>query len=64
MLSGNPLNQWTLAREAVNFGKAVAQQLGVDISDSRTMVDGLKTVPRETLQKVSQSAFQMVYILD
>lgn len=62
MLSGNPLDQWALSRKAVDFGKAVAKEFGVDTTNSQVMVDELKSIPSIDLQKVSNVIFQRVCI--
>lgn len=62
MLSGNPLNQWALARDAASFVKGLAQQLGVNTSSSINILEGLKTIPQDTLQKNYHTLFQRVCI--
>lgn len=60
MLSGNPFNQWALAREHLQCALTVASYCGLNTTDSRTLVNYLKAVPAEQLQLVSYGVFQKV----
>lgn len=63
MLSGNPLNQWALARTAVSYGQKVAAEFGIDTTNSRVMVESLKNIPTQQLQQVAHVLFQKVCIV-
>lgn len=63
MLSGNPLNQWALSREAVNYCAAVAREFGIDTTNSKIMVESLKAIPRDSLQQMSRLIYQKVRII-
>lgn len=63
MLSGSPLNQWALSRDAVNYCAAVAREFGIDTTNSKIMVDSLKAIPRDSLQQMSRLVYQKVQIV-
>lgn len=61
MLSGNPFNQWALARQPLEFASTVASYCGLNTTtDTRTLVNYLKAIPAEQLQRVAYGVFQKV----
>lgn len=60
MLSGNPLDQWALSRNNLQFGIALATEFGIDTTDSWNMVNQLKAIPSAQLQQVSIVLYQKV----
>lgn len=63
MLSGSPLNQWALSRDAVDYCAAVAREFGIDTTNSKIMVESLKAIPRDSLQQMSRLIYQKVRIV-
>lgn len=60
MLSGSSLNSWALTRSPLNFAKSVATSLKVNTKNITNMIEGLRRLPAEEIQKTTYSKFILV----
>lgn len=63
MLSGSTLDSWSLTRNPLGFTQKIAKNLKINSKTNKDLIERLKKVSVEQIQKATVSAFTSVGLI-